>query len=136
MASEIVLFESQDGEVQLTVSIENKTVWLSQEQMSLLFGRSVPVISRHIGNALREGEICKESNLQIMQKSRSEGATTLYDLDVVISVGYRVNSTRATRFRQWATKILNEYIRKDHWLHDLEVTEKWLSRPDLPRFTL
>ena len=100
MANSIVLFESADREVQLSVELDKKTVWLSQEQMADLFGRSVSVVSRHIGNAIREGEISAESNLQKMQNMRSDGGLTLYDLDVVISVGYRVKSQRGVEFRR------------------------------------
>ena len=114
MSESIVLFESHDAEVTLDVQLDKKTVWLSQEQMSLLFGRSVSAISRHIGNALKEGEISSDSNLQKMQKSRSEGATVLYDLDVVISVGYRVKSQRGVEFRRWATDVLHRYIIDGH----------------------
>jgi len=100
MANSIVLFESADREVQLSVELDKKTVWLSQEQMADLFGRSVSVVSRHIGNAIREGEISSESNLQKMQNMRSDGGLTLYDLDVVISVGYRVKSQWGVEFRR------------------------------------
>ena len=100
MANSIVLFESADHEVQLSEELDKKTVWLSQEQMADLFGRSVSVVSRHIGNAIREGEISVESNLQKMQNMRSDGGLTLYDLDVVISVGYRVKSQRGVEFRR------------------------------------
>ena len=114
MANNIVLFESEDHEVSLQVAIDGRTVWASQEQMSMLFGRSVSVISRHIGNALREGEISAETNLQKMQSMRSDGGSTLYDLDVIISVGYRVKSRRGVEFRRWATNVLHRYIIDGH----------------------
>ena len=118
MANSIVLFESADHEVQLGVELSEKTVWLSQEQMSELFDRSISVISRHINNALREGEISAESNLQKMQNMRSDGGLTLYDLDVVISVGYRVKSQRGVEFRRWATDVLRRYIIDGHAEND------------------
>ncbi len=114
MAGSIILFESADREVRLSVHLGARTVWLSQEQMSELFGRSVSVISRHIGNALREGEISEGRNLQKMQNMRSDGGSTLYDLDVIISVGYRVKSQRGVEFRRWATDVLRRYIVDGH----------------------
>ena len=92
MGNNIVLFESKDHEIQLDVEVSEKTVWLSQEQMSNLFGRSIATISRHIQNAIAEGEINEKSNLHKMQIASSDRPVTFYDLDVVISVGYRVNS--------------------------------------------
>ncbi len=110
MNESIVLFESEDHEVELSVPVGYDTVWLTQAQMSELFQKDVSVISRHIRNALREGEISEESNLQKMQRSRSEGPSTLYDLDVIISIGYRVKSQRGVEFRRWATNVLRRYI--------------------------
>ena len=110
----IVLFESEDREIKLQVGLTEKTVWLTQEQMAELFGRSVSVVSRHIKNAIDEGEISSDSNLQKMQNMRSDGGSTLYDLDVVISVGYRVKSRRGVEFRRWATDVLHRYILDGH----------------------
>lgn len=114
MSGDIIIFESSDHEVHLDVQLGEQTVWLSQEQMSALFGRDVSTISRHIKNALKEGEISSESNLQKVQKSRSDGANVYYDLDVVISVGYRVKSQRGVEFRRWATDVLRRYIIEGH----------------------
>ena len=94
MTDSIVLFESQDHEVRLDVGLREQTVWLSQEQMATLFGRSVSAISRHISNAIKEGEIDGESNLQKVQIAGSDRSVAFYDLDVIISVGYRVKSRR------------------------------------------
>lgn len=118
MSGDIVLFESSDHEVRLDVQLGGQTVWLSQEQMGALFGRDVSTISRHIRNALKEGEISSESNLQKMQKSRSDGANVYYDLDVVISVGYRVKSQRGVEFRRWATDVLRRYIVEGHAVNE------------------
>ena len=114
MANNIVLFESADHEVRLDVEVAEKTVWLTQEQMSNLFGRSISAISRHIGNALKEGEISEKSNLQKMQTASSDRPVALYDLDVIISVGYRVKSQRGVEFRRWATNVLRRYIIDGH----------------------
>ena len=114
MTNSIVLFESADRKVSLPVEVTEETVWLTQEQMSELFGRSVSSISRHVSNALNEGEINEKSNLQKMQIGSSDRPVTFYDLDVVISVGYRVKSQRGVEFRRWATNVLRQYIIKGH----------------------
>ena len=114
MANSIVLFESMDREVQLAVEVTGKTVWLTQEQMAELFGRSISAISRHIANAVNEGEISEKSNLQKMQIPSSDRPVTFYDLDVIISVGYRVKSQRGVEFRRWATDVLRRYIIDGH----------------------
>lgn len=106
----IVLFESQDKEISLDVEVTGKTVWLSQAQLVKLFDKDQSVISRHINNAVNEGEINRESNMQIMHISSSDRPVTFYDLDVIISVGYRVKSQRGVEFRRWATDVLRRYI--------------------------
>lgn len=103
------IYTSADGSIEIQVQFDQDTVWLSQAQLVVLFERDVSVISRHIRNALNEGEV-SESNLQKMQIANSDKPVTLYDLDVVISVGYRVKSTRGIQFRRWATQSLREYL--------------------------
>ena len=119
--NEIVLFESKDGKVTLPVSVDVDTVWLSQEQMCQLFGRSQSVIARHIKNVFTEGEIEKDVAYAKFAYTTRHGAiadktqTTevgIYNLDVIISVGYRVKSQRGVEFRRWATKVLKEYLLK------------------------
>lgn len=107
---EIVLFTSGDKSVSLSVNMGDETVWLSQAQMSELFMKDQSVISRHINNAFTEGEVAKESNMQIMHTSTSDRPLTLYNLDVIISVGYRVKSQRGVEFRRWATGVLRQYV--------------------------
>ena len=114
MNNSIVLFESEDQAIQLSVEVAEKTVWLTQGQMAELFGRSISAISRHIANAVNEGEINEKSNLQKMQIPSSDRPVTLYDLDVIISVGYRVKSQRGVEFRRWATDVLRRYIIDGH----------------------
>jgi len=109
MEDQIGIFVSRDG-LSLEVRISKETVWLSQEQLASLFERDISVISRHLGNVFKEGELEKEGNLQKMQIRDSVRPVTLYSLDVIISVGYRVNSLRGTQFRQWATRRLKEYL--------------------------
>ena len=114
MDNGIVLFESSDHEVVLSVELSQKTVWLSQAQMVKLFEKDQSVISRHINNAVREGELSRESNMQKVHIANSDKPVTLYDLDVVISVGYRVKSQRGVEFRRWATDVLRRYLIEGH----------------------
>ncbi len=108
--SRIQIYQSPDGETCVDVRFEQETVWLTQRQMVALFHRDVSVISRHIKNAVQEGEISEKSNLQKMQIAHSDKPVTLYDLDVVISVGYRVKSPQGVQFRRWATQRLRDYL--------------------------
>lgn len=112
--NQIVLFESNDQEVTIPVNLDSQTVWLSQAQMAQLFDRSIGVVSRHIKNVFTEGELEQKSNLHILQKCSSDRPTTLYSLDVIISVGYRVKSQRGVEFRRWATNVLHRYIIQGH----------------------
>ncbi len=99
----IQIFQTADGEVQIAVTLELDTVWLSQAQMVELFGRDQSVVSRHIRNALSDGEVLEKSNMQKMHIANSDKPVVYYDLDVVISVGYRIKSERGIQFRRWAT---------------------------------
>jgi hypothetical protein len=94
------------------VKTDGDTVWLTQEQMCLLFGRERTVITKHINNVFKEGELPREGFVQILHKTSEVGGrpVTLYNLDVIISVGYRVKSIQGTRFRQWATRVLREML--------------------------
>ena len=108
--SEIILYQPNET-VSLEVRMESETVWLSQAQMAELFGKDQSVIARHISNVFKEGEQEKESNMQILHNTLSKyKPTTLYSLDVIISVGYRVKSQRGVLFRKWANSVLKEYL--------------------------
>ena len=111
MDKQIVVYKDADN-VSLEVKTDGETVWLTQEQMCQLFGRTQSVIARHIANVFREGELPKEGFMQILHKTSTVGGRpiAIYNLDVVISVGYRVKSFQGTRFRQWATRILREML--------------------------
>lgn len=111
---EVVLFQSSDQEVSLSVDFDGETAWLTQAQMAELFDKDQSVVSRHISNALSEGEVDKESNMQFMHISSSDRPIALYSLDVIISVGYRVKSQRGVEFRRWATSILKQYVIKGY----------------------
>ncbi|PKP11495.1 MAG: cell filamentation protein Fic [Bacteroidetes bacterium HGW-Bacteroidetes-3] len=113
-----ILYTTPEGEVKLTVLLENETIWLTQEQMSQLFDRERSVITKHIGNVFSEGELNEKSNVQNLHIGGSDKPVKFYNLDVIISIGYRVKSKRGTQFRIWATKTLKEYIIKGFVLDD------------------
>ena len=110
MKNEIIIFDNQN--VKLEVNLKDETVWLNQSQMAELFGRDVGVISRHIKKILKEE--LDESNLQKMQIANSDKPVTFYNLDMIISVGYRVKSQNGIIFRKWANKVLKEYLLKGY----------------------
>ena len=129
--NEIVLFETDDKKISLNVSVEDETVWLTQSQMVELFQRDVSVISRHIRNVFKEGELEEKSNLHFLQIANSDRPIALYSLDVIISVGYRVKSVIGTRFRQWANKVLKEYILRGYAVNErLERLERKVLKHD------
>ncbi len=116
---EIILYQP-DEEVKLEVRLENETVWLSTDEMSQLFGRDISVIGKHIRNIFKEGELVKDSVWAKFAYTASDGKVyqvDYYNLDVIISVGYRVKSHRGTQFRQWANKVLKEYLLKGYSFH-------------------
>lgn len=122
--SDIEIYESPDGDIRLNVQLEDETVWLTQRQMALLFGRDKSTISRHIQNVFDEGELEECSTVANFATVQVEGGREVerivehYNLDVIISVGYRVKSQQGVRFRQWATRILKEYAVKGFALDD------------------
>ena len=107
--NEIVIYQPDDT-TRLSVRFDGETVWLSQEQMIDLFQRDRSVISRHIANAFKEGEVDKENCLHILQTNAKGRPEVVYNLEVVTSVGYRVKSLRGVLFRRWATRVLKEYL--------------------------
>ena len=124
---QFILYNLPDDEGKVQVVIKDETVWCTQKAMALLFGVQVPAISKHLKNIFEEGELQREVVVSKMEITTPHGAiegktqrsiVEFYHLDAIIAVGYRVSSLRATRFRQWATKILNEYIRKGFVLDD------------------
>lgn len=118
---EIEIYESGDGGIRLDVQLSDETVWLTLDQMAQLFGRDKSTISRHIKNVFSEGELVAEAVVVKNATTASDGKTyqvDYYNLDMVISVGYRVKSLEGVRFRQWATKVLREYVVKGFSLDD------------------
>ena len=116
--SELIIYETKDGNVKLDVNLENETVWLSANQMSLIFNRDEKVIRKHINNVFNEGELDRENNTQKMRVDGVKQLVSYYNLDVVISVGYRVKSLEGVRFRKWATERIKEYIIKGYTMDD------------------
>lgn len=122
--TELIMYETEDGQTKIDVRMENETVWLSLEQMSDLFQRDKSTISRHIKNIFDEGELTHQGTVANFATVQSEGNRTVtrnidfYNLDVIISVGYRVKSLRGTQFRIWATEHLKEYLIKGFTMND------------------
>jgi len=131
--SEIVLYTTTDGKVKIDTIFQNDTIWLTQKKMAELFDVNIPAISKHLSNIFEEGELQKEATISKMEIVQQEGSRLVtrnkdfYNLDVIIAVGYRVNSKRATQFRIWATNVLKEYIIKGFAMDDerLKQTDKW-----------
>lgn len=121
---EIVLYQVEDTNICVNVVFKDETFWMTQKAMAELFGVNVPAISKHLSNIFEEGELFKEATVSKMEIVQMEGnrkvkrESEFYNLDAIIAVGYRVNSKKATRFRQWATKTLKEYITKGFVLND------------------
>ena len=123
MSNEIqfLLYNMPDADGKVQVLINGETLWCTQKAMAQLFGVGVPAISKHLKNIFEEGELVADSVISKMETTAADGknyTTTYYSLDAIIAVGYRVSSLKATRFRQWATKILNEYIKKGFVMDD------------------
>ncbi|WP_317855169.1 virulence RhuM family protein [Chakrabartyella piscis] len=121
MNSEIIMYQTEDGLTKIESTFDGETVWLSIDQMAELFGRDKSVIGKHVRNIFKEGELVKNSVWANFAYTASDGKTyqvDFYNLDVIISVGYRVKSLRGTQFRIWATGILKEYMKKGFALND------------------
>jgi len=125
--NEIIIYQSDDQQVQVEVRFEDETVWLNQDHLSLLFQRDQSVISRHINNIFKEGELESKSNMQKMHIPNSDKPVVYYNLDVIISVGYRVKSKRGTQFRQWATMRLKEYLIEGYSINQKRLEERNLE---------
>lgn len=128
----VVLYTDDLGHVNLEVSLENETVWLSQKQMAELFDVKIPAINKHIKNILNEGEL-ETSTISKMEIVQQEGERKVkrevdfYNLDMIVSLGYRVNSKRATEFRKWATNVLKQYLIKGYALNHQRINAQSLS---------
>ncbi|EHP88786.1 death-on-curing family protein [Geobacter metallireducens RCH3] len=123
----IVLYQTPDGSSSLQVHLDHDTVWLTQKQMAELFGKDVRTVNEHIRNIFREGELDDASVIRKFRITASDGKsydTAHYNLDVIISVGYRVKSQQGTRFRQWATRVLHDHIVKGYTLNEQRLREE------------
>lgn len=124
--SQLLIYQAPDGNMSIDVTVQNDTVWLSQGQMAELFDKDQSVIARHISNVFKEGELEKESNMQILHNTLSKyKPTQVYSLDVIISVGYRVKSKRGTQFRIWANKILKQYLLQGYAINERIAAQKY-----------
>ena len=121
--NEIVIFETEDKQVKLSVNIENETVWLSANQMAILFERDEKTIRKHINNVFSEMEVEKDNNTQKMRVDGVKQLVPFYTLDVIISVGYRVKSKRGVEFRRWANSVLKKYILKGYAVNDNRIKQ-------------
>ncbi len=133
MNNSIEIYHSQDGSVQLNVKLENETVWLSANQMAMLFDRDAKTIRKHINNVFADGELAKESNTQKMRVANSDKPVPFYNLDVIISVGYRVKSSQGVQFRQWATSILKQYLIKGYVVNQQIKLDRYNELKDVVR---
>lgn len=130
MENQIEIYQSNDGKVQIEVSITDGSVWLSQKQISTLFGTEVPAISKHIKNIVDSKELMHEATISKMETVASEGKRLVtrrlevYNLDMILSIGYRVNSAKATQFRIWATQRLKEYFIQGYTLNEKRLAQK------------
>ena len=127
MDSEIIIYQTEDGLTKIQTRLENETVWINQSQMAMLFGKGRSTVTEHINNLFKEGELDEELVCRNFRHTTQHGAiegktqekeVKYYNLDVIISVGYRVKSIQGTKFRQWATTRLREYIVKGFAMND------------------
>jgi len=132
--NEIILYQP-DNTVEIEVRMENENVWLTQAQIALLFGVKVPAVSKHLKNIYDSGELERDSTFSILENVGNEGKqvylTKYYNLDAILSIGYRVNSRNATLFRRWATQVLKEYVLKGYAINQrFERIEERLTSHD------
>ena len=121
--NEIIIFETEDHQIKLEVNVESETVWLSANQMALLFERDEKTIRKHINNVFSESEVDKINNTQKMRVEGVKQLVPFYTLDVIISVGYRVKSKRGVEFRRWANSVLKQYILKGYAVNDNRIRQ-------------
>ena len=133
MNNTIEIYRSQDGSVQLNVKLENETVWLSANQMAMLFDRDAKTIRKHINNVFADGELEKESNTHFLRVANSDKPVPFYNLDVIISVGYRVKSQQGVQFRRWATSVLKQYLIKGYAINQQLKLDRYNELKDVVR---
>ena len=116
------LIKYSDGEIEIEASVESETIWLTQKQIVALFEKNQSVISRHINNIFKDGELDDKSNMQKMHIANSDKPVNFYSLDIILAIGYRTNSKKAIEFRKWATKVLKEYIVNGYAINSEKIT--------------
>ena len=116
--NQIIIYQTADNQTQIDVRLENETVWLTTNQMAMLFGREESNIRRHVINVFKEGELEKENNVHFLHVNGVKKPVPFYNLDVIISVGYRVKSQRGVQFRQWANRVLKQYLIKGYAINE------------------
>lgn len=129
----IVIYTSEDGQTRVDVRMENETVWLSSNQMALLFDRDEKTVRKHVNNVFADGELDKNNNTQFLRVDGVKQPVAYYTLDVIISVGYRVKSQRGVQFRRWANKILKEYLIKGYVINNDIKVERYNELKDVVR---
>lgn len=125
--SDLVIFRSQGNKIALEVKLKDETVWLRQEQIAILFGTQRPAITKHLSNIFASKELGRNSVCSILEHTAADGKkykTTFYNLDAIISVGYRVNSSKATQFRIWATSILKQHLIQGYTINEKRLKEQ------------
>lgn len=127
----IVIYRTADGQTSIDVKLEDETVWLSANQMANLFDRDEKTIRKHINNVFSEGELEKENNTHFLRVDGVKQPVAFYSLDVIISVGYRVKSQRATQFRIWANKVLKEYLVKGYVVNKVLTEQRYTELKQL-----
>ena len=133
---EILIYKAKDGSQQLEVKLEDNTVWLSQKQIAALFNTQRPAITKHLSNIFKSGELSEKSVSSILEHTARDGKkykTQFYNLDAIISVGYRVNSQKATRFRVWATAVLKDHLVKGYTLNEKRLGQVQENLQDLKK---
>ena len=125
--NQIIIYQTEDGQTAIDVKMEKDTIWLTQKQIAELFGTQRPAITKHISNIFKINELKRESVCSILEHTAADGKkyeAQYYNLDIILSVGYRVNSKNATQFRIWANKVLKEYLTKGYALNEIRLHEK------------
>lgn len=135
-SGEVLIYQNEDGSSALEVKLEHETVWLTQKQMAELFNKDVRTVNEHIKNIFNDGELVEDAVIRKFRITASDGKnyeTAHYNLDVIISVGYRVKSGRGTQFRQWATRVLHEHLVRGFTIHEKRLHEQAEKLADLRR---
>jgi len=130
VSDQIVIYQSADGTTLIDVRLEAETVWLTQKKMAELFDKDVRTVNEHIRNIFKEGELAENSVIRKFRITASDGKsyeTSHYNLDVIISVGYRVKSHRGTQFRQWATNVLRDHLVQGFTVNQTRLAERGIS---------